>query len=141
MKTIIRSAIKPIFTLIALGFWAGISFAQTPSQYSFAGSSAAYAPIVGTDLANESGDDVGNGNLSIGFTFTYNGTSHTIFSAGSNGLIKLDDATSAYTSGYPFTNALASNALVIAPLWDDIITTGPILHFLSTGSLGIGCFI
>jgi len=107
-----------------------------PNSYTFSGTTGTYAAISGTALANGVGDDTGNGNLPIGFTFNYNGVAQTIFSAGANGLMIMGDPTASYLSGYPFTNALATNANRIAPLWDDNNTTGGSIQYQTTGSPG-----
>jgi len=106
------------------------------SLYTMNGSSATYVPITGTTLgANAIGDDVGIGNLSIGFSFNYNGSAHTIFGARSNGLIELDQASTSALSGFS-SNALASTANCIAPLWDDNNTTGGSIIYATTGAVG-----
>ncbi len=110
-----------------------------PSNYTFSGAAGTYSAISGTTVANASTDDGGQGNLPIGFNFAYNGGVQTIFSAGANGLMILGDATANYISGtnnYPFTNALASNANRIAPLWDDNNCTGGNIQYLTIGSPG-----
>jgi len=105
-----------------------------PSAYNFAGSTGTYTVITGTTLTVSSTDDNGVGNLPIGFPFNYNGTNHTIFGMRTNGLIELDQATAAL-SGY-YTNALASNANCIAPLWDDNNMVGGTMIYATTGSVG-----
>jgi hypothetical protein len=106
-----------------------------PATYTFAGSTGVYSTITGTTLgAAAIGDDVGIGNLPIGFTFNYNSTAFTVFGARSNGLIELGQ-TAATLSGFS-SNALASNANCIAPLWDDNNTTGGSIIYATTGSVG-----
>jgi GEVED domain/Ig-like domain CHU_C associated/Secretion system C-terminal sorting domain len=103
------------------------------ANYSFAASAGTYAPITGTLVgAGAIGDDVGVGNLPIGFSFNYNGTAQTVFGVSSNGLILLGNTTPAITglSG----NSLATNANVIAPLWDDNNTTGGSVIYATTGT-------
>jgi hypothetical protein len=111
---------------------AGVSSSVT--GYSFSASSSTYSAITGTNLTGTGnlGDDVGTGNLPIGFTFPYNGTSHTVFAMSSNGLILLGNTTSALT-GFS-SNALASTANSIALLWDDNNTTGGTMTYLTTGT-------
>lgn len=113
---------------------AGQSFTTpAPSAYAFAGSTGSYSTITGTTLgASAIGDDVGIGNLPIGFTFNYNGTNHTVFGARSNGLIELSQ-TGATLSGFS-ANALATNPNCIAPLWDDNNTTGGSIIYSTTGT-------
>ncbi len=105
------------------------------NTYAFAGSSTTYSSITGTNLgASAIGDDVGIGNLPIGFTFNYNGSNETVFAASSNGFIQLGN-TSPTISGFS-SNALASTAKVIAALWDDNNTTGGTITYATTGSVG-----
>ncbi len=105
------------------------------NQYTFTGSTGTYTPITGTTLdASSIGDDVGVGNLPIGFPFTYNGVSETVFGASSNGFIQLGNTTVAIT-GFS-ANALASTAKVIAPLWEDNNTTGGSIIYATTGAVG-----
>jgi hypothetical protein len=103
------------------------------STYGFAGSTGTYTAITGTTLsATAIGDDVGVGNLPIGFTFPYNGSTQTVFAASSNGLLLLGNTTAAPT-GFS-SNALASTANVISPLWDDNNTTGGSIIYSTTGT-------
>jgi hypothetical protein len=107
-------------------------FAQ-PSAYSFAGSTGTYTAISGTTLgAAAIGDDVGIGNLPIGFTFNYNATNFTVFGARSNGLIELGQ-TAATLSGFS-ANGLATTANCVAALWDDNNTTGSTIIYATTGT-------
>jgi hypothetical protein len=111
----------------------GGSVASTPSGYALAGSTGTYTAITGTTLSSSAiGDDVGVGNLPIGFSFPYNGSTQTVFAASSNGLLLLGN-TSATISGFS-SNALASNANAIAPLWDDNNTTGGSIIYSTTGT-------
>jgi len=106
----------------------------TPSVYGFTGSTGTYSVITGTTLTVSSTDDNGVGNLPIGFSFNYNGTNHTIFGMRTNGLLELDQA-SATLSGFS-SNALASNANCIAPLWDDNNVAGGTMIYSTTGVAG-----
>ena len=110
------------------------AYNNTVNGYSFVGSTGTYSVITGTTLTTSTYDDDGVGNLPIGFTFNYNGTDHTIFGMRTNGLIELDQA-SATLSGYS-SNALATTAKCIAPLWDDNNTTGGSMIYSTTGSAG-----
>ena len=106
-----------------------------PNTYTFAGSTGTYTAISGTSAgASAIGDDVGVGNLPIGFTFYYNGVGQTVFAVSSNGLILLGN-TSPTITGFS-TNALSTNANAIAPLWEDNNTTGGVVEYLTTGSVG-----
>ncbi|GAA4038577.1 hypothetical protein GCM10022386_25560 [Flavobacterium cheonhonense] len=102
-------------------------------SYAFNASAGTYTPITGTNVGTGAiGDDVGVGNLPIGFTFPYRGQTHTVFSVSSNGLIIVGDTTVGVT-GYS-GNALSSTANAIAPLWDDNNTTGGSVIYTTTGT-------
>ncbi|MBP9848351.1 MAG: fibronectin type III domain-containing protein, partial [Flavobacterium sp.] len=110
-----------------------ITLPSTPSAYIMNGTTGTYTEITGTTLSSSAiGDDVGVGNLPIGFDFPYNGTTQTVFAASSNGLLLLGN-TNATISGLS-GNALASNANAIAPLWDDNNTTGGSITYATTGT-------
>ncbi|HPH93081.1 MAG TPA: hypothetical protein PLZ68_19805, partial [Ferruginibacter sp.] len=108
----------------------------------FAGSAGSYVSLTGltspapTVLTGATilGDDVGVGNLPIGFSFNYNGTQETVFGISSNGFIQLGNTSPTFTgfSG----NALASTAKVIAPFWDDNNTTATTVQYRTAGSVG-----
>jgi len=103
--------------------------------YTFAGSTGTYTTITGTTLgASAIGDDVGIGNLPIGFSFNYNGGTETVFGASSNGFIRLGDTAATLSGGS--ANALASNAKIIAAFWEDNNTTGGSIIYATTGSVG-----
>lgn len=111
----------------------GGTISSVPSQYSFSTSSSTYSAITGTNLGSSViGDDVGVGNIPIGFSFPYNGVLQTVFAASSNGLLLLGNSSSTI-SGYS-GNALASTANIIAPLWDDNNTTGGSIIYSTTGT-------
>lgn len=111
---------------------ASLAYNSSTAAYSFAGSTGTYTPITGTTLGSSSiGDDVGIGNLPIGFTFPYNGNTFTVFGARSNGLIELGQ-TGATLTGFS-GNSLSGNANCIAPLWDDNNTTGGSIIYATTG--------
>ncbi|HRK82343.1 MAG TPA: MopE-related protein [Saprospiraceae bacterium] len=121
---------------------AAVQSFTTPAvaTYNFAGSSGAYTTLTGTTnpaptvLTGSTilGDDVGVGNLPIGFTFNYNGSFETVFGISSNGFIQLGN-TSATFSGFS-SNALASTAKVIAPFWDDNNTTATTIQYRTAGT-------
>lgn len=112
---------------------ANLPYNSGASAYTFAGTTGTYSAITGTTLgASAIGDDVGIGNLPVGFTFPYNGNTFTVFGARSNGLIELGQ-TSATLSGFS-ANSLSGNANCIAPLWDDNNTTGGSIIYATTGT-------
>ena len=113
----------------------GGTIPTTPSQYAFSTSTGTYTAITGTAVTAAIGDDYGIGNLPIGFTFNYNGIAQTVFGVSSNGMILLGNTTAAWTaSGTYSSNALATTANIIAPLWDDNNTTGGTVIYSTTGN-------
>ena len=107
--------------------------AALANSYTFSGAAGTYATISGTTLGSTSiGDDVGVGNLPIGFTFNYSGTAYTVFGVSSNGFIQLGNTTAAIT-GFSL-NSLAGTAAILAPLWDDNNTTGGTIIYSTTGT-------
>ena len=84
--------------LAAIGFFSW-SIGQV-SSYGFVQSSGTYTPISGgTVLGTSTNDDNNFTSNPIGFTFNYNGTNYTQFSANANGFIAMGTAiTSSYTA-------------------------------------------
>ncbi len=107
--------------------------ASLPNAYSFTGSTGTYSAISGTGVSFSDVDDASTGNLPIGFTFNYNGIAQTVFAASTNGLIILGQTTNG--AGLS-TNALASTANILAPLWEDNNITGGTVQYLTTGTVG-----
>lgn len=111
----------------------GGGYATSPSLYTFSTASSTYTSISGTTLSSSAiGDDVGIGNLPIGFSFPYNGNLQTVFAVSSNGIILLGNTSSTIT-GYS-SNALSSTGNVLSPLWDDNNTTGGSIIYNTTGT-------
>jgi hypothetical protein len=106
------------------------SFAQ-PSNYGFTGSTTTYTPITGTAVTFTSQDDASTGNLPIGFAFNYNGANSTVLAASTNGLLIMGQTTN--STGLS-ANGLASNANIIAGLWDDNNMTGGTVQYLTSGT-------
>ena len=125
---------KKFYMLLLTVVFAAMSIKAQVSTYIFAGSTGTYVSVVGTPVSLGSQDDGYTGNLPIGFTLNYNGGTQTIFAVSPNGWLQLGQAASAASGG--FTNALASNALYIAPLWDDNNMTGGDIQYLTTGAPG-----
>lgn len=87
------------------------------SGYAFTNTTGAYTPITGGSvLGVATNDDTSFPSLPIGFTFNYNGTNYTQFSAQSNGFIALGTAiASSYT---PLSTGTTNN--VISAIGDDL---------------------
>jgi len=103
------------------------------SSYAFSQSNGTYTPITGgAVLGTATNDDTGFNALNIGFSFVYNGTTYTQFSAQSNGFIALGATiSSSYTS---ISTGTSNN--VIAALNGDLqgnTTTGE-LRYETIGS-------
>lgn len=119
--------------LTALGAQAFVT--STPNLYTFAASTGATLdPMTGaTTIGSGPNDDTPYAASNIGFTFNYNGTNFTQFSASPDGFIRLG----AGTASSQFTNSFASTTNVpkIAAYWDDLAlgTTGNI-KMLTTGT-------
>lgn len=60
-----------------------------PSLYSFSGSAGTFTPITGTSVTLGSQDDGYTGNLPIGFPFSYNGTTSSVFAVSPNGWLEI----------------------------------------------------
>lgn len=122
-------AITVIAVLVSANAFAGVG------GYVFSATSVPYTPLGGgtTTIFTGVNDDVLSGVFPIGFPFVYDGITYTSFKANSNGFIILNTAFSAGASYGP----LASNGLVIAPLWDDaqVSATGQV-HYIVTGTVG-----
>ncbi len=104
-----------------------------PNTYAFAGSTGAYASVAGTAVTFGSMDDGFTGNLPIGFSFSYNGISQTVFAVSPNGHIELGQTGSSTTF---IANVLATNANMLAPLWDDNNITGGSVQYITSGVVG-----
>src|ERR1700756_2856494 len=102
-------------------------------NYSFSASSGAYTANSGTTIVAANTDDGTSSSTAIGFTFTFGCTNYTTFQANSNGMMFL--GTSLVTTTADYANNLNSNTdrPIIAPLWDDLKTTGGVNYKL-TGS-------
>jgi hypothetical protein len=83
------------------------------NTYIFSTSTNTYAPLSGGTASTAIGDDGTQTSIPIGFSFNYNATDFTTFGISTNGTIKLGTGSAGYS------NALASNANVLAPMWDD----------------------
>jgi hypothetical protein len=99
-----------------------------PATYTFAQSSGTYTPLAGGTTSTAAGDDGTQTSIPIGFTFNYNGADFSTFGISTNGTIQLG------TTATSYTNALASNANVIAPLWDDNNLSAGSIKYMVSGS-------
>jgi|GEM_PF-2156420 len=131
MKQVISSFLLSFILLfvVATSLHAGVG------GYTFSASSGTYTPITGsTQLLGTSQDEANSASTPIGFNFVYDGITYTNFVAGANGWMTFNTAITATLS----SNALTSNGIMVAPLWDDN-QTGPTngkVHYILTGSPG-----
>lgn len=105
------------------------------SAYAFSTSTGASlnAMTSSSVLVASNSDDVSSSATNIGFTFNFNCTNYTQFSASSNGLMGL--GSSAVNSSY--INGIASSTTypIIIPMWDDMHTgSNGKVHYVLTGS-------
>ncbi len=98
------------------------------SSYTFTATSGTYSAITGgTTLIASGQDDATSSLTSIGFNFSYNGTTFTSFSAHSNGFVELGVAASPYTY-YPLDDPACTNC--ISFLGNDARTGGTVTYLL-----------
>lgn len=109
--------------------------AQISSRYTFATETTTYTPITGgTNVASTSAstlDDNVAGNLPIGFSFSYNGTSYTNFGYNANGWIALGTATPS-SSYVPISGGTSNN--VISAFGVDLIARQHLVATRTSGS-------
>lgn len=94
--------------------------AQSAGSYVFTKTNGNFSPV-GSMTSVVNGDDIMSTSQTIGFTFNYAGTNYTSFKVSTNGFINLGGN----LTGSLATNGLAStsNTPIIAPLWDDLVST------------------
>ena len=115
---------KKIFILCTLIFsFNSRTFSQL-SNYGFSAYSNSYNSITGTIAPLDYTDNGHTGLIPIGFSFVYDGVTYTALDASSNGMLKLGTAISSQTD-VAFLRTLQQNPErpIIAPLWDDMMTT------------------
>ncbi len=124
---------KGISLIVAFVLTAISSLNAQVSGYGFNQSVGTYTAITGgTVLGIATNDDDNFTNLPLGFTFNYNGTNYTSFSANANGFIAMGTSIS---SSYSAINYGSSNN-IIAALNNDLqgnTTTGE-MSYLTTGT-------
>jgi len=101
---------------------------QSVPSYVFSTATNPFIPLVGGTASTATGDDGTQTAIPIGFDFTFNGNNFSAFSISTNGVLKLG------TSANDFTNALATMANVIAPMWDDNNIGVGAITYLVTGT-------
>lgn len=122
-KPNLKKSISGCLVLLA-GLLGSISAQAQVSSYSFAASSGGTLEDMSsgtTQLLGSSSDDGASTVQNIGFTFNFNGTNYTQFSANANGLMRLGSTAvaTAYTNNFATT---ATGYPMIAPYWDDLAT-------------------
>lgn len=124
----------PIWVLVLLTVFSNTAVFASVGGYSFSPMLNTFTPVTpgATQLLSPGDDDVLSAARPIGFTFIYDGLSYTQFKVSSNGFITFNLS---QTSSLP-TNALVANALILAPLWDDLSVdaTGSVRYELTGDS-------
>ncbi|MCD4697448.1 MAG: immune inhibitor A, partial [Bacteroidales bacterium] len=114
---------KKLLLLSLVLFFAGASLKTFASvdTYTFASSIGTYTEITGGTLSTASGDD-GAENISLPFTFNYDGANYTTARISTNGWLEMGQT---YT-GNGYSNDLASTTYkpLLCPLWDDLYARG-----------------
>jgi hypothetical protein len=101
------------------------------TTYTATVSNSAYSTITGTSITFSDPDDASTAPIPVGFNFVYNNTTYTNVGVTTNGYIILGASAS---GGSFFSNALATTANIIAPLWDDNNISGGTVQYLTTGT-------
>src|SRR3989344_5256278 len=128
MKNYYKRGINMFLSLLMLFWYCNDAIGQVSTTYTFSQSNGTYTPISGGNvLGVATNDDTGFNALNIGFSFVYDGTAYTQFSAQSNGFIALGATiASSYT---PISTGTTNN--VIAALAGDLqgnTTTGELRY-------------
>ncbi|TRV26892.1 MAG: hypothetical protein EWV88_05660, partial [Microcystis wesenbergii Mw_MB_S_20031200_S109D] len=93
------------------------------SSYIFSNTTGTLADMTGaTVIGSAANDDTPYAASNIGFTFNFDGSNYTQFSASPDGFVRLGGT----TAGSQFTNDMASSTNVpkLAPFWDDLALGG-----------------
>jgi len=120
-------------------------YGNAQMNYNFSAISGTYTALSSgtnpTILPTTSGGNTDEGyanNLSIGFSFSYNGTNYTSFGICTNGFIYLGSSglsNSSITYDNNLATGLPAARPIIAPLWDDIdVQTTTNIKYLVSGS-------
>ena len=112
---------KKIYLLLILSCLGFYSFGQTAASYGFSAFSSTYSSISSTGTAITTGfincDDCNFASISIGFSFTFCGTSYTTLSACTNGWLSLANSGS---NVWTNANTGIASAGWLMPLWEDL---------------------
>ncbi|MFM9008401.1 MAG: GEVED domain-containing protein, partial [Bacteroidota bacterium] len=107
----------------------GLVPSTSPTAYSFAQSAGTFTALAGGTNSTAAGDDGTELNVPIGFNFNYNGTARTTIGICTNGLLSFGTF-----PGSNWVNNLASNALILGPMWDDNHRSTGTISYLTTGT-------
>jgi hypothetical protein len=110
--------------------------AQTADTYTFAPSSATFAPLPtsATAAPDVEGDDVLSAALPLGFSFVFDGTTYTSCKVSSNGWLTFNPAASSGNLTNSLTTGPASERPRVAPFWDDLNGSNGTARYLTTGT-------
>jgi hypothetical protein len=131
VNPVVTATATPAQTTICPGANVSLSTLVTSTtvpMYSFSSTVDTYIPLTGGTASTAIGDDVTQTSIPIGFNFNLGGQSFSTFGISTNGTIQLG------TTATGLSNALATNANVIAPLWDDNNTSAGSITYLTTGT-------
>jgi hypothetical protein len=109
--------------------------------YQFAASTGTFTPLPATATAVTGiyVDDAVTGLLPLGFTFVYDGTPYTQFTATSNGWLSFNPSAASQAGNILYNNGLASTTNgaikpLVAPFWDDLTGSGGTAKYQTTGT-------
>ncbi len=110
------------FLALCVAMLQSVAFGQLSTYTYSTGTGVALSSMTGsTSLVGVSQDDGVSAVTGIGFSFVFNGTTYTQFSANSNGLMRL--GATAVTNAFTNTAAnAATNTPSLFPYWDDLAT-------------------
>jgi hypothetical protein len=121
------------FLILAfLLFFSNITFAQV-ANYGFTQSAGTYTTPSGFNNASPNNWDDAVTNISIGFNFTFNGTTYTTCNVNTNGYITFGTTAPSSTNFTPLSST-EGYAGAISALGRDLIENGPRVRYANTGS-------
>jgi len=151
---------KKLFLLLLFIFSVRTGFSQALSNYGFSAYSSSYSSVSGSFISYSGGAGIGSttwddcyyNSISIGFNFVYCGNTYTSLSASQNGWVVLGQTlpftTTTFANTYDddlanttYTDPLGATEgaqdlprPILAPLWIDVITSGPCVRYATTGT-------
>jgi hypothetical protein len=134
-----KAAVWRLFALFLL-LSSRAAWAQVDS-YQFAASTGTFTPLpaTATPVTGIYVDDAVTGQLPIGFTFVYDGSPYTQFTATSNGWLSFNPSAASQAGFILYDNVLALTGNgdikpLVTPFWDDLTGTGGAASYQTTGT-------